>query len=97
MHMRGRELQAWAELPDGKTEKVISVAAFLYDWHSAAQAFYSEPKFIPKGTKLKSYAVIDNTATNPFNPDPAKEIYFGQTLDKDEMPKFQCIFHYADE
>lgn len=97
MHIRGRELQATALLPDGRKEKVITVSSFLYDWHTGFSPLYAKPRYFPRGTRFRSHVLIDNSVTNPYNPDPSRTVYFGQTLDKDEMPKFQCVYHYADE
>ena len=55
--------------------------------------FFEKPVFLPAGSKILSYAVIDNSATNPYNPNPDETIAFGETLDKHEMPKIQCIFY----
>lgn len=93
MHIRGRELHAWAELPDGAKKRILTVPAFDYTWHSAAQMFFEKPVFLPAGSRILSYAVIDNSATNPYNPDPGASIAFGETLDKHEMPKLQCVFY----
>ncbi len=92
MHMRGRALHAQAILPDKSIARVLTISSFLYDWHSGMAAIYAKPRTFPKGTRIESYAILDNSATNPFNPNPNLSVRFGQTLDKHEMPKLQCSY-----
>lgn len=97
IHIRGRALHAWAELPGGKRRHVIAFPSLFYDWHSGVVPLFTRPIFLPKGSVLKSYITIDNSPLNPFNPDPDQEVLFGQRLREDEMPKLQCLYHYVDD
>ena len=38
----------------------------------------AEPLKIPKGSMLKYSAVFDNSANNPLNPNPDKEVYWSE-------------------
>lgn len=97
LHARGKEFHAWAELPDKSVKRVIAISSFLFSWHTAAPVFFTEPLRLPAGTRIHSYAILDNSATNPYNPDPSAEIQFGQTLNNHEMPKFQCAYYFDKE
>lgn len=97
LHTRGKEFHAWAELPDKSVKKILAISAFAYNWHTAAPVFFNKPLRFPAGTKIRSYALIDNSATNPYNPDPSAKIVFGQTLNDHEMPKFQCAYYFDKE
>ena len=44
---------------------------------------FQEPKLIPKGSKMLCTASFDNSPENPANPDPTKEVHWGeQTWDE---------------
>ena len=49
------------------------------------QVYYypKTPLFVPKGTRIEVVAHFDNSVKNPRNPDPTKEVRFGeQTWDE---------------
>jgi len=81
MHYRGKSMDFLVEYPDGKSEKILNVPAYNFNW----QRFYNfkTPLLIPAGSKIYVNAVFDNSAQNDFNPDPSKTLYFGdQTFDE---------------
>jgi len=81
MHYRGKSMDFVVEYPDGKTEKILNVPGYNFNW----QRFYNfkTPMSIPAGSKIYVNAVFDNSAQNDFNPDPSKTLYFGdQTFDE---------------
>jgi peroxiredoxin len=81
MHLRGVSAKYVATYPDGKTETLLSVPDYDFNWQSIYR--FKKPLHIPKGTKLKWIAHWDNSADNPRNPDPRKEIRWGlQTWDE---------------
>ena len=65
-HYLGKDLQAWAVLPDGKKRWLI----WIRDWDIDRQAVYRfrEPVFLPKGTTIAMHYTYDNSAANPHNP-----------------------------
>lgn len=88
MHLLGKEMKAWAELPDGKTVPLVHVKKWDFNWQD--YYLYREPLNLPKGTKLKLEATFDNSADNPSNPNkPPKRITWGEGT-ADEMAL--CIF-----
>jgi mono/diheme cytochrome c family protein len=94
MHLRGREATFLAIYPDGTEEKLLYVPNYDFNW----QTFYGlkEPKFIPKGTLVKSIQRYDNSADNPFNPDPTQTVYFSEAT-TDEMHIGFMEYAYTDK
>jgi len=81
MHLRGKDVRYRATYPDGRSEILLSVPKYNFNW----QVYYypKTPLFVPKGTKIEVVAHFDNSTRNPRNPDPAREVKFGeQTWDE---------------
>ena len=81
MHLRGKSFQFRALYPNGDTEILLNIPKYDFNW----QPYYylEAPKLMPKGTRIEATAVFDNSANNPFNPDPNKTIFWGpQTWDE---------------
>jgi len=88
MHLLGKQMKAWAELPDGKTVDLIRVKAWDFNWQD--EYLYRQPVVLPKGTKVKMESVHDNSGSNPANPNsPPKRIKWGEGT-QDEMSL--CVF-----
>ena len=75
MHLRGKDFKYEAEYPDGTREVLLDVPHYDFNWQ--IRYMYQEPKLMPKGTRLHCTAHFDNSADNLANPDPTKEITFG--------------------
>jgi mono/diheme cytochrome c family protein len=82
MHYRGKSMEFTAFYPDGKSEKLLSVQHYSFAWQT--NYILSTPKFIPKGTKIQVTGTFDNSPRNKFNPDPTKEVRYGEPT-YDEM------------
>ena len=81
MHLRGTSARYDAVYPDGRKETLLSVPDYDFNWQSAYT--FEEPLRVPKGTKLIWTGRWDNSAANPRNPDPTKEVRWGfQTWDE---------------
>jgi hypothetical protein len=81
MHLRGSSARYVATYPDGRTETLLSVPDYDFNWQSVYR--FAEPLRIPKGTQLTWIGHWDNSADNPRNPDPSKEVRWGlQTWDE---------------
>jgi hypothetical protein len=81
MHYRGKAMEVRAVYPDGRTELLISVPNYDFNW----QTTYAlrEPRLLPAGTRLESVAHFDNSANNPANPDASAPVHWGdQTVDE---------------
>jgi hypothetical protein len=81
MHLRGKAFRYELESPDGETELLLDVPAYDFEWQTMYQLV--EPKLVPAGSSVKVTAWFDNSADNPANPDPDKQVWFGeQTWDE---------------
>ena len=82
MHFRGKSMKATAYYPDGTVEELIDIPRYEYAWQLSYT--WREPKFLPEGTRLFVEGAFDNSADNPMNPDPSREVPWGQ-MSEDEM------------
>jgi hypothetical protein len=75
MHYRGKDFEYRLVYPTGETQIVLSVPKYDFNW----QLFYyfSDPIVLPKGTKIECTAHFDNSPNNRYNPDPKKEVRWG--------------------
>jgi hypothetical protein len=80
-HVRGKRWEYQAIYPDGRTETILSVPRYDFEWQT--DYVYAEPKKLPKGTKVHATAWYDNSTANKSNPDPTKEVWWGdQTFEE---------------
>ncbi len=75
MHLRGKDFIYEATYPDGRTETLLSVPRYNFSWQGTY--LLEKPLAMPKGTKLHCTAHFDNSTANRANPDPAKEVRWG--------------------
>jgi peroxiredoxin len=75
MHLRGKSFVYEAVDPDGKTEVLLSVPKFDFGWQASYRL--AKPYPMKKGSKIHCIAYFDNSEGNPNNPDPKKEVYWG--------------------
>jgi hypothetical protein len=76
MHVRGKAFKYVAVGPDGKEEVLLDVPRYDFNWQICYRL--KEPKTLKKGTTIRAFARFDNSKDNPFNPDPTKEVRWGQ-------------------
>jgi hypothetical protein len=82
MHNRGKAECLEAIYPTGRVE-TLSCAKFRFNWHINYVYSDDAAPLLPAGTVLHSIMWHDNTAANPFNPDPDAQITYGQrTIDE---------------
>jgi hypothetical protein len=81
-HLRGKAARYELKTPDGKTEKLLDVPHYDFNWQ--LQYRFAEPVTVPKGSTLTYTAWYDNSDKNPANPDPKKTVRWGQQT-YDEM------------
>jgi peroxiredoxin len=67
MHMLGKDMTMWAELPGGKGRvDLIKIDRWDFKWQR--QYMLQQPIRLPRGTTLKVTAHFDNSSDNPSNP-----------------------------
>jgi mono/diheme cytochrome c family protein len=86
MHVRGKDMTYIAHYPDGTDETLLSVPHYDFNWQITYQL--ATPKVLPKGTKVEVIAHYDNSANNKFNPDPSKDVRWGDQTWEEMMIGF---------
>jgi tetratricopeptide (TPR) repeat protein len=82
-HYLGKDLQAFATLPDGTTKSLIHIARWDLNWQAVYR--YAEPMLLPKGTTISMRFTYDNSADNIRNPNhPPQRVVAGNRA-SDEM------------
>jgi peroxiredoxin len=93
MHLRGRDTTFTAHYPDGKSVILLALPNYSFDWQLAYVWERGAQRF-PKGTKIECLSHFDNSAFNPFNPDPAATVKDGPQTYHEMMHGF---FFYTDD
>lgn len=93
MHLRGKASEFLARTPDGKTESILMVPNYNFDWQLP---YYVEPGAVkfPAGTRFECVSHFDNSPFNAYNPDPAKRVRDGQQTIDEMMYGF--VFYTED-
>ncbi len=95
MHVRGKAMSFTAHTPDGKTEPLLVIPNFNFEWQIPYR-WQPGKKLLPKGTRLECVALYDNSRFNPYNPDPAKTVRDGPQTYQEMMNGF-LFYIAADE
>jgi hypothetical protein len=74
-HLRGTRWQYKLVRPDSTSEVILDVPRYDFNWQT--YYLFNKPLDIPAGSKIVSTAWYDNSATNKNNPDPTKEVWWG--------------------
>jgi hypothetical protein len=74
-HVRGKGWTYEATYPDGRKETILAVPKYDFNWQT--DYVFKEPLKFPAGTVLHATAWYDNSAANKSNPDPTKEVWWG--------------------
>jgi Flp pilus assembly protein TadD len=81
-HYLGKNLEAVATLPDGKTETLIHIPNWDLNWQAVYR--YTEPMTLPAGTKITMRFAYDNSTDNVRNPNhpPARVVAGNRASDE---------------
>ncbi len=90
MHYRGKDFDYAMVYPDGRREMLISIPNYDFNWQTTYDL--AEPLFVPAGSRIECVAHFDNSADNPYNPDPDKSVTWGDQTWEEMMIGF---FHYS--
>jgi hypothetical protein len=74
MHLRGKDYELRLIYPTGESETVFK-GKFDFEWQLGYTL--AKPIVLPKGTRVIGISHFDNSANNKFNPDPSKEVRWG--------------------
>lgn len=86
MHLRGKSFTYTATLPGGGTQTLLNIPAYDFNWQTTYKL--AQPKYLPKGTRIRCVAHYDNSAGNFANPDPTKDVYWGDQTWEEMMIGF---------
>jgi peroxiredoxin len=86
MHLRGKSFEYKAVYPDGKEEVLLSVPRYDFGWQSNYRL--AKPLDLPAGTRIDCTAYFDNSDKNPNNPDPTKDVRWGDQTWQEMMIGF---------
>ena len=86
MHMRGKDMTYIATYPDGRTETLLNVPKYDFNWQLTYEL--AEPKVLPKGTRIDVIAHFDNSTGNLYNPDPTATVRWGDQTWEEMMIGF---------
>jgi peroxiredoxin len=75
MHLRGKAFRFEAKYPDGKSEVLLDVPKYDFNWQ--LRYTLAEPKLLPSGTTIQCTAHFDNSDDNVANPDPSDTVRWG--------------------
>ena len=92
MHLRGKDMTFTAHTPDGKKDELLVIANYNFAWQLP---YRWEPgkKTLPKGTRLECAGRYDNSAFNPYNPNPLATVRNGPQTHHEMMFGFFFYTH----
>jgi hypothetical protein len=95
LHVRGKSMKYTLTLPDGREEVLLDVPRYDFNW----QLYYElqTPRHIPAGSKVTVVTLFDNSAKNPYNPAPDKEVFWSeQSWDEMYAPQVRITVDSRD-
>lgn len=93
-HYRGTYSNLVLRYPDGSEKQLLNVPRYDFNWQRMYE--FAEPIPIPAGSKLIATYIYDNSKRNPANPDPSKEVTWGDQS-FEEMFFTQLAYRWVDE
>ena len=90
MHVRGKSFKYELVTVDAnrmeRREVLLNVPKYDFNWQVAYEPAKAVP--LPAGSRIECTAVYDNSAANPFNPDPTKRVRWGNQTYEEMMIGF---------
>jgi len=96
MHLRGKDMTYLAHYPDGKTETLLIIPNYSFDWQMGYR-WKPHTKLFPAGTRFEVVAHFDNSTFNPFNPNPKDTVREGQQTFHEMMYGFYFYTHANED
>lgn len=93
-HYRGQSSTLTIRYPDGSEELLLSLPRYDFNWQRSYE--FVDPIDIPAGSKLIARYTYDNSARNPANPDPTREVFWGDQS-SEEMLYTNLSYRWKDE
>ena len=76
MHLRGKDFEYRVTYPNGRSEILLRLPRWDFNWQLTYRL--AEPKQLAKGTLIEILGHFDNSANNPYNPDPKSPASYGE-------------------
>jgi hypothetical protein len=76
MHVRGKSFEFRVATAAGNDPQVL-LRVPRYDFSWQLQYYLAEPLELARGSRIECLATFDNSPNNPANPDPSKEVRWG--------------------
>lgn len=83
MHVRGKSFRFELAGPDGSRRVLLDVPRYDFNWQLSYR--FAAPLRVAKGSRVEAFAKYDNSADNPFNPDPTVEVRWGDQTEEEMM------------
>jgi peroxiredoxin len=93
-HVRGGSTQVSVLYPDGHEEIVLAVPRYDFNWQ--CEFYLDKPIMVPAGSRIINRWTYDNSTRNHGNPDPKKDVAFGEQT-TDEMLTFFIHYRWVGE
>ncbi len=93
-HYRGTYSDLKIRYPDGSEKQILNVPHYDFNWQRMYE--FAEPIKVPAGSKLVATYIYDNSKRNAANPDPNKEVVWGDQS-FEEMFYTQLRYRWIDE
>ncbi len=87
MHLRGRDMTFVAHRPGAAADTLLMIPNYDFEWQASYRPHEGTVR-LPAGTRIEVIAHFDNSAFNPFNPDPTEVVRFGQQTFEEMMYGF---------
>jgi hypothetical protein len=85
-HLRGKDFRFDVVRPDGTSQTMLSVPKYDFFLNQSYQ--FSTPFRFEEGSVFRCVGHYDNSAGNPNNPDPAREVQWGDQTYEEMMVGF---------
>jgi hypothetical protein len=88
-HHRGASANVSIIYPNGKEEMLLALPRYDFNWQY--EYMLKTPVKAPAGSKIVTRWTFDNSTRNPQNPDPKREIRWGEQSSEEMLAMY---FHY---
>ena len=94
MHLRGKafRFELFTTGPDGTEQREVLLNVPKYEFNWQVSYALAKPRTIPAGARIECTAWYDNSAQNPFNPDPTRRIRWGNQTWNEMMIGFVSYY-----
>jgi hypothetical protein len=89
MHVRGKSMHYDLVSESGARTPLVDVPRYDFKWQQAYVP--AQPVIVHAGSKIECVATYDNSPNNPWNPDPTKEVRWGDQSWEEMMIGFMEI------